>query len=144
MISPLAVLALLAAAALPVTASAAPPAQASMPSASASPAPSPPSDDALMARAKEWLGRIQTGNVDRTQFDARLNAELTPGVLRQMAGLVGRLGQPSAFSLAGIEDVDGGFTAYVYTVTFRSGVWNEIFQLDSDGKISGLNFSPAP
>ncbi len=111
------------------------------------PSPAPtgtPNDDALMARAKEWLARIQTGNIDRTQFDAHLNAQLTPSVLRQMAGLVGRLGQPTAFTLAGIEDFDGGFTAYVYTVTFHSGVWTEIFELDSDGKIAGLNFSSTP
>lgn len=115
--------------------------------AAPAPAPTPmstPSDAAVMARAKEWLARMQAGNLDRSQFDAAMNAAVTPSVVRQVIAQIGRLGQPSAFVLVGIQDVDGGYTAYVYRLTFPSGVWNEVFVLDGTGKISGIRFMPAP
>ncbi|MBV9276726.1 MAG: beta-lactamase family protein, partial [Candidatus Eremiobacteraeota bacterium] len=44
----------------------------------AHPTPAPNEDLSVTARAKEWIGRIQTGRIDRTQLSATMSKALTP------------------------------------------------------------------
>jgi hypothetical protein len=117
------------------------------PSPTLSPTTSPagPSADTDVAtRAKEWLHRLQTGNIDRSQLDTAMNSAMTPDVIKQIADKFGPLGDPQAFTPLGSQSVGGGgATAYVYRVAFKSATLNEVFVVDKDGKIGGIQFPPA-
>jgi ABC-type transporter MlaC component len=67
--------------------------------ASASPAAAATSDAAVTARAKDWFHQIQTGKVDRSQLDDKMNAALTDSVLSSVSAKIAPLGDPSAFTL---------------------------------------------
>jgi len=97
-----------------------------------------------MARAKEWLHRLQTGDVDRTQLDETMNTKFTPEIAKEAAAQYGPLGDPTNFAYLGKQSVPGGMTAYVYRVTFKAGSFNEIFVLNKDGKVSGIRLPAAP
>jgi hypothetical protein len=114
----------------------------------ASPAPAAAAaaaaDPAIMARAKEWLHRIQTGDIDRTQLDSKMDSLLTPTMTKQISSTFGPWGDPVAFTYVGKQTILGDNTAYVFHVVFKANACNEIFVLDKDGKISGLRLPAAP
>ncbi len=107
--------------------------------ASAAPDASP----AVTARAKEWLHRLQTGDIDRSQLDEKMNALLTADTVKLIIGQFGPLGDPQSFTPLGQQPVAGDMTAYVYRVVFKTATLNEVFVLDKDGKIAGIQFPPA-
>jgi hypothetical protein len=119
------------------------PAPASSPVPATSPAAATPvktADDAAVAtRAKDMLHQLQTGKVDRTQLDAKANAGLTDSMLSQASAKLGPLGDPTAFVLTQ-KLVQGTDTIYLYKVTFPSVTLNEVFVLDSDGKVTSIFF----
>lgn len=112
-----------------------------------SPVASPANADAgteVAARAKEWLHRLQTGDIDRSQLDAAMNSAMTPAVIKQIAADYGPLGDPQSFTFIGSQPVgDKGVVAYVYRVALKSATLNEIFAVDKDGKIGGIRFALA-
>jgi hypothetical protein len=103
-------------------------------------APDPNPD--ITARAKDWLHRLQAGDIDRSQLDAAVNAAFTPDVVKQTSQQLAALGDPLSFAFLK-QTVSGDVTAYVYQVTFKSGAIDEIFALDKDGKIAGIRFTAA-
>jgi hypothetical protein len=119
-----------------------------VPLASASPggltggSPAPVADPAITARALEWLRRLQTGSIDRSQLNAAVNGQLTETLTKSVAAQVGPLGTPTAFALFDRRSV-AGTTAYMYRATFASSSLFFVFALDQAGKISGLRFLPA-
>jgi hypothetical protein len=113
------------------------------PSATASPAPAQGSYADPATRAREWLHRMQTGDIDRSQLTATMNADLTPDAIKQISAKFGPLGDPQSFTLLGQESVPDNETAYVYRVVFKTTTVNEVFVLDKDGKIAGIQFPPA-
>ena len=131
--------------ATPAPASSAVPAAAPAPAASTVPAASPvaatPADAAVATRAKDWLHQLQTGKVDRSQLDAKMNTALTDSIVAQVSTQLAPLGDPTAFALTQ-KLVQGTNTIYIYKVTFPSVTLNEIFALDSDGKVAGLLLKP--
>lgn len=111
--------------------------------AQSSPAPAPSATpDPIAVRAQEMLHEFQTGKVDRSQLDAKMNAAMTPDVLNQIQTKFAPLGDPQQFTFAGKQTVQDDNTAYVYRVTFKSGAFNEIFTLDKDSKVSGFFLVP--
>jgi hypothetical protein len=113
------------------------------PSATASPAPAQASYADPATRAREWLHRLQTGDIDRSQLTATMNADLTPDVIKQISEKFGPLGDPQSFTPLGQESVPDNETEYVYRVVFKTETVNEVFVLDKDGKIAGIQFPPA-
>jgi len=117
---------------------------------SASPAPTvaataSPADVAIMTQAKAWLARLQSGHVDkaaRAQLDDQVNTLLTPSTISAVAAKFGPLGTPQSFTFVGKQATQGNM-AYVYRVVFKSATLNEVFVLDKNGKISGIQFPPA-
>ncbi len=107
-----------------------------------SPAPVATVDPAITARAKEWLHRLQTGDIDRTQLDAKMNTLLTPAMLKQFSAAFGPWGDPVTFSYVGQQTVLGDNTAYVFHVVFKANACSEIFVLDKGAKISGFRLAP--
>lgn len=110
-------------------------------SASAPPSAAQTSDPAVAARAKEWVHRLQTGDIDRSQLDADVNTAMTPDLVTRVSSQLISLGDPLAFAFVTRESVQDS-TLYVYRVTFKNATFNELFSVDKDGKISGLRFVP--
>jgi hypothetical protein len=95
-------------------------------------------------RATEWLHRLQTGTIDRTQLIPAVDQGLTPAVVTQVAGQLGPLGDPVAMKLVETKAPVAGNTAYIFKVDFKNdSTVYFIFVLDTSGKISGLRFSNA-
>jgi hypothetical protein len=105
--------------------------------------PAPTVDPGITARAKEWLHRFQTGDIDHSQLSAQVNAALTPDIVKQVSGQLAPLGDPQTFVIQGQQSLGDGAIAYVYHVTFKSSAINEVFELDKDGKIAGIRFQPS-
>lgn len=108
---------------------------------SGSPAPFP---TGVTARAKEWLNRLQTGSIDRSQLTSAVSDELNDQLVKATQDKLAPLGTPVAFTPADVHHVNGQ-TAYVYKVDFKNDTTIYfIFVLDDgSGKISGLRFSNA-
>jgi hypothetical protein len=102
----------------------------------------PDPNPGITARAKDWLHRVQTGDIDRSQLDATMDTAFTPDLVKQTSQQLAPLGDPLSFTFLK-QSVSGDITSYVYQVTFKSGAVNEIFALDKDGKIAGIRFTPA-
>jgi hypothetical protein len=113
-----------------------------MPTMSPAPAPPPPSGSAVLPRAKEWMLRVQTGEIDRSQLSSATNAALTASMARKLETDYGRLGRPVGFTFVNEQNLGNGNTAYNYRVRFKHATLMEKFVLDSAGKISGLSFTP--
>lgn len=103
----------------------------------------PVDDPRINARAREWLDRSQSGNVDRTQFTAEMNTALSDATVVAAKATLGPLGPPSAFILRAHYDLEGN-SVWVYRATFKDESWNEQIAFSADGKISELYFRPAP
>ena len=113
------------------------------PSASASAASVQSTGADTAARAKDWLHRFQTGDIDRSQLNEKMNAVLTPDVIKQISEKYAPLGDPESFTPLGQQSVPVDMTAYVYRVVFKTATLNEVFVLDRDGKVAGIQFPPA-
>jgi hypothetical protein len=112
------------------------------PAATTSPAPVASVDPAVTARAKEWLHRIQTGDIDRSQLTSAMSGALTPDVVKQVSEQLSSLGDPQTFSFVSQQSLGDGIAGYVYRVTFKSSSIDELIALDKNGKIAALRFRP--
>jgi hypothetical protein len=118
------------------------PAAAPSSAVSASPAPGPTVDPAITAKAKEWLHRFQTGDLDRSQLSSQMNTALTTDVVKQLKDELSPLGDAQSFKITSQQSLGEGITAYVYRVAFQSSSIDEIIAFDSNGKISGFRLTP--
>ena len=107
----------------------------------AHPTPAPNEDLSVTARAKEWIGRIQTGRIDRSQLSAAMSKALTPDLVAGAKAQFGRLGPARTLTYLG-KSTQGASTVYVYRVDFARDSLNLIFSIDAAGKIDGLLFRP--
>ena len=105
------------------------------------PTPAPNEDLSVTARAKEWVRRVQTGSIDRSQLSATMSKALTPDLVAGAKAQFAALGAPKAFTFLG-KTSQGASTVYVYRVDFRSDSLNLILSVDGAGKIDGLLFRP--
>ena len=84
---------------------------------------------------------MQTGNVDRSQLDARMNGILTEQKIAQVAAQLGPLGEPKNFTfLRKLQSKTG--TAYIYGATFKAHPAMWVFALDPTQRINGLVIRP--
>jgi hypothetical protein len=102
----------------------------------------PPDPNVIAKNAQALLQEMQTGKVDRSTLDAKMNASLSDAQLSQIQGQLGPLGNPTGFTSQGKETQDG-LTVYTYTVDFKAGSLTETYVVDSSGKVAGLWFNPA-
>lgn len=118
----------------------------------ATPAPSPVAsaasaqvtpDPAVLARAKAWFAAIQSGTIDRSQLDDKMNSLMTDSLVKSLAAQVGPLGAPTAFEQVQ-TGTQSGSQFYVYKVTFKGGdALMYVFAVDAHAKVSGLRLTPA-
>jgi hypothetical protein len=116
-------------------------AQASPTAAPTAAAATDAGDAAVTARAKDWFHQIQTGKIDRSQLDDKMNAALTDSKLAQVSAQLSPLGNPSAFTLSK-KMTQGSVNIYVFALQFPSLTFYETFAVDPDGKIAGILLTP--
>jgi hypothetical protein len=104
----------------------------------AAPSASATTDPRMLARAKDWFARLQSGNIDRSQLATNANGALTDSAISNARSMLSNLGTPASFvqQQAGSQ---GGVNYAVYLLTFRNGTkLNFFFAVDQQGKIEGL------
>jgi hypothetical protein len=111
---------------------------ASTPAPTASPTPDPK----VLARAKEWFHRLQTGQIDLSQVDPGVAKLLSdPQTVKAASAEFGPLGDPVTFEQEQ-TGMQNGNTYYVYLLTFGDGKkFDYLFVLDAQGKVSGLRLA---
>jgi hypothetical protein len=113
---------------------------AASPSRPATPTAIPSVDPRILARAKEWFHRFQTGEIDRSQLNAQVNKELTSEMVAQEAATLKALGQPSSFVFIRTYPIRG-LIGYDFLLQFKSARIIEMIAFDAEGKIAGIDFA---
>ena len=91
----------------------------------------------ITTRAREWLRRVQLGNIDRSQLDPNLSAIMPDETVRGGAQLTAALGDPNTLvPVKTITTADG--TSYFYRANFRSGPMTWVIAIDNVSKINRL------
>ncbi len=93
-------------------------------------------DNAIVARATEWLGRIASKNIDRTQLTPAFSAYLTDDLVAKAN--FAALGKPLDIIPISSSSQDGGGTLYEFIVRFQNGRYHYRFGLTPDGKINEI------
>ncbi len=97
-----------------------------------------------IARAKDWLHRLQNADIDRSRLTPKMQAALAPAAANAFAAKIGPFGTIETFLPTEEHHVEGN-TAYVFDVGFQNGTSAYfVFETnDTSGKISGLNLKLA-
>jgi len=107
------------------------------PTSSAVVLPTPSDDKAVAARAREWFGRLQRGDIDRAQLTNDMNDGLPGDKAVQLSALLKPLGTPQSFTLI-YKTQQGKFTVYRYHLEVTGGALTFTFVLDPEAMIAGL------
>lgn len=91
----------------------------------------------ITALAREWMHRIQTGAIDRSQLTAETNKMFTPEFVAAIQGQFAPLGSPESFVYRGKQKSARG-TRYDYRMRFKDRVLMLYLGLDARGKIMGI------
>ena len=104
-----------------------------------SPLPAAHFENAITDRATEWLGRLASDKIDRTQLTTKFSEYLSDQVV--IRADFKDLGP--VLSMVPIESFQrSGDTVYVFEVKFRAGTFRYQFALAPDGKVDGLLLAP--
>ena len=96
-------------------------------------------DNAIVERARDWLGRLTTGQIERGELTASFSAYLTDDLVAH--DNFGRLGPLiSIVPLSSTSEANGD-TLYEFLVRFRRGQYHYDFELSPDNKIDGLRLT---
>lgn len=105
------------------------------------PVPAPSVDQAVTVRAMDWLHRLQTGNVDRTQITIEFNRVLTPDRVKGIAQQLRSLGKVKSYAFVG-HARSHGVSAYQYSVEFAAAKYLYLFEVDEKDQVAGILLSP--
>ena len=112
------------------------------PTSSAAVSPAPTDDKTVAARAREWFGRLQRGDIDRAQLTKEMNDGLPADKVAQLSAALKPLGEPQSFTLID-KTPRGRFTVYRYHLDVTGGALTFSFVLDPAAMIAGLFVTPA-
>jgi D-alanyl-D-alanine carboxypeptidase len=96
-------------------------------------------DNVIITRAQEWLDRLATKEIDRTQLTLKFSSYLTDDlVAREDFAALGKLE-----TIVPLSSTTGsnGDTTYEFLVRYPHAQYHYLFVLTPDGKIDGLSFS---
>ena len=113
------------------------------PSGAEGPSAAPQEDDAsASARAKEWLGRLQKGQLDRAQLTPDLSAGLQDATVQALSKQLMPLGTPQHIVLENKRQV-AGITTWTFRVSWPDQTLDYTFGVENaSGKISALYLRP--
>lgn len=103
-------------------------------------APLPQANPSVTERAVEWLERIQSGEIDRSQLDSKIEGKFTPATVALLKSRLSPLGKPYGVAFGGTR-VEGNTVVYRYVVAFAVGSIEEYISFDRQGKLAGLVFN---
>ena len=112
------------------------------PTSSAAVSPAPTDDKTVAARAREWFGRLQRGDIDRAQLTKEMNDGLPADQVAHLSATLKTLGEPQSFTLID-KTQRGKFTVYRYHLDVTGGALTFTFVLDPAAMIAGLFVTPA-
>ena len=93
---------------------------------------------ALLAKAKNWFGQLQAGQIDREQMESGPNANLNDATISNAQRMIGDLGKPISF-VQQRTGSQGGVTYAIYLVTFKNCEKVDfLFAVDHEGKVASL------
>ena len=125
----------------PASAAPAPATPGASPGPSTSPAAAQ-TDSKVTARARDWLGRLQRADVDRSQLTGDLSAGLEDSTVHALSKQLAPLGVPQNFALLQKHDTNG-VTTWVFRVSWPSKVLDYTFGVDDQsGRIAALYLRP--
>ena len=96
-------------------------------------------DRAAAARAKEWLSRIERGDVDRSQLTDQLSAALADSMVQSSGKQLRSFGKMQAIVPMSMDE-DASGRNYTFDVRFAHQTIKWIMGIDRAGKISALAF----
>jgi CubicO group peptidase (beta-lactamase class C family) len=96
-------------------------------------------ENAIVARAKEWLARLADKNIDRTQLTPTFSAFLTDKLVSQSNFKA--YGKLLAIVPLSSHAAENGDTSYEFLVKFQHGQYRYHFQLTQQGKIDLLQLT---
>lgn len=96
-------------------------------------------DNAIVERARDWLGRLTTGQIERGELTASFSAYLTDDLVAH--DNFGRLGPLLSIVPLSSTSETNGDTLYEFLVRFRRGQYRYDFEISPDGKIDGLRLT---
>jgi hypothetical protein len=112
------------------------------PAASPVPGPVATIDPTQTARARAEFDAWRVGTIDRSHYDAQLNAKIPEGGIGQLSGQLRTLGDVVSFSQLE-RGTDGGSTYYVYKIVGSVPPPLAMFiSFDGTGKIDAIAFRP--
>ena len=127
----------------PAAAQSAPPAPPSAPSAVTSPGPAATIDPAQTARARAEFVAWRKGTIDRSHYDATLNAKISDGNVTEMASALRTLGTIVGFSQLQRGASESGSSYFIYKVVGGTPPPFAMYiAFDPSGKIAGIAFRP--
>jgi CubicO group peptidase (beta-lactamase class C family) len=91
-------------------------------------------DPRITAIAREWIHRIQTGHVDRSQLTPYADQNITPDELAMAQETLGSLGDPQLVYLG--RSSRNGATTYNYRVIFKAVTLLMNMEVDRNGKVN--------
>jgi len=96
----------------------------------------------MAALAMSLLLQAQTGEIDRSMLESKMNLALTPSMVTNLSQQLAPLGKPKSISFIS-RTLAGAYTAYKYRIVWSGVAADESFALNSDGKIVAWLFQPA-
>jgi len=98
-------------------------------------------DQAVTVRAIDWLHRLQTGDVDRTQLTLAFNKVLTPDRVQGIVERLRPLGKVTRYAFVG-EATSHGVRAYQFSVDFAAAKYIYLFEVDDKDEVAGILLTP--
>jgi hypothetical protein len=97
-------------------------------------------DLAVVGRAKEWLGRVERGDVDRTQLTDALSATLSASAVTSVGDQLKAFGPLRSIELVS-KDQDSSGKSYGFRLVLGTRAVRCVMGVDASGKISALAFN---
>lgn len=97
-------------------------------------------DNAVVARASEWLAMLASGRIDRTQLTPAFSRYLSDDLIYRSQ--LGTLGRPVSLIPVSSAATRSGGTSYEFLVLFKHGERHYHMTLTPDGKIDSLLLTP--
>jgi D-alanyl-D-alanine carboxypeptidase len=96
-------------------------------------------DNSIISRAKDWLGLLASGKIERDELTPAFSAYLTDAVLKSQN--FAALGPLIAIVPLSSTVESTGDTLYEFLVRYRRAQYHYEFELTAQGKIDGINLT---
>jgi len=100
----------------------------------------PTSGDSVKTFAIEWFGRLQAGEIDRTQMTPELSETLTDDSVKEMSRIVASYGPATQDEIVENRQIDDQIFYVVKLLLKRGDAVSLLIGFNESGKITGVTF----